>query len=133
MQAGSTLGIAIGTIACVAVGGIAYAVGNSAGQRSMLNQSSTELNGIQVSLAFNRLLDERRWGELLDAGCTAQAIEALNAAQDESMDLLSDLLKRPLDASTLKYVSDRDPKLIEQLRVFKSKHGHEWSEEGCKR
>jgi len=116
----------------ILVAGAAFAVGNGWGQRAMLERLNIELNGVQTSLALNRLLDDRHWKELLEKGCIEQATKALDTAEDKDLELLSALFKKPLDSAAIKYVSDRDPKLIEQLKTFRSKYGQQWPEEECK-
>ena len=120
-------------IGCVVTAAIAFAIGDSVGQRTMLKGINVQLDSVQASLALNRLLDERHWKELLAKGCDAQAARALDVAEDKDMELLAGFLKGKLDADTIKYVSDRDPGLVEQLKTFHSKYGRSWSEGECKK
>ncbi|HEV2607458.1 MAG TPA: hypothetical protein VGT79_05705 [Xanthomonadaceae bacterium] len=117
---------------CIALAAVAFAIGESMGQRSMLAAVSVQMDGTQTELAFNRLLDERHWKSLLAKGCLAQATKAIDAAEDEDMGLLAEFFKGKLDAATIKYVTDRDPNLVEQLKTFKSQYSQGWSEEECK-
>lgn len=117
---------------CVVVAAIAFAIGESMGQRSMLKGMSVQLDSVQTTLAFNRLLDERHWKDLLAKGCTAQVAKALDVAEDKDMELLAEFFNGKLDASAIKYVTDRDSALAEQLKSYKSKYGRSWSEEECK-
>jgi hypothetical protein len=118
-------------VGCVVAAAIAFVVGDSVGQRTMLKGMRVQLDGTQASLAFNRLLDERHWKELLEKGCVAQAAKALDVAEDKDMELLAGFIRGKLDDAAIKYISDRDPGLIEQLKLFKSKYGSTWSEEAC--
>lgn len=103
------------------------------GQRSMLGAMSLQLTSVQADLAFNRLIDERHWKTLLANGCEAQATKAIDVSEDQDMELLAEFfLKGKVDAAAIKYVTDRDPTLIAQLKSFKSKYGQGWSEEECK-
>jgi len=119
-------------IACGAMVAIAFVVGESMGQRKMLSVMSVQLASVQTSLAFNRLANEREWTTLLARGCNAQAAKALDIAEDKDMELLAGLFNEKPDAAAIKYVSDRDPLLIGQLKAFKSKYGSRWSVDECR-
>jgi len=118
--------------ACVVLIAVAFAVGESMGQRKMLAAMNVQLDSAQASLAFNRLVDERAWKSLLSRGCITQATKALDIAEDKDMELLAGLFNGKVDAAAIKYVADRDPLLVGQLKTFKSKYGSSWSEDECK-
>jgi hypothetical protein len=82
-------------------------------------------------LAFNRLQDERRWKSLPRNGCLRQATKSIDVAQDKDAELLAHFLRGNLDKGIVKYINDRDPALIGELKTFKSKYGSSWSEENC--
>ena len=110
---------------------IAFAVGESLGQRSMISGMSVQLDGTQAMLAFNRIDDERQLQTLLSKGCVAQAQSQLDYYEGRDTKLLSEFFKGKLDPETIKYVSDRDPKLMASLNTFKSKYGTRWDEPDC--
>ena len=110
----------------------AFVVGASFGQRTMLSRATPELNGVQAMLAFNRIQDERHLQSLLSHGCTDQAADFIDYTKDKDMELLSGFMKGKIDSDTVKYVSDRDPRLIGELKNFKSKYGSSWMESPCK-
>lgn len=118
--------------ACVVLAAIAFVAGAYVGRRSMLGEMKVQLDSVQASLAFNRLVEERAWQSLLARGCVTQAQRSLDIAVDQEMGLLADLYKAGLDPSTIKYISDRDPLLEEQLKAFKSRYGSKWLEQECK-
>ena len=112
---------------------VVFLIGSSVGQRSMIKMMSVELNSVQGMLAFNRLLDERKQQLLLNRGCITQASYAVDIAQDKDMELLSEFFTRgQLDERSLKYIALRDPKLLSELKNFKSKYGNTWVEPECK-
>jgi putative effector of murein hydrolase len=111
---------------------IAFAIGESMGQRSMLAGINAQLDSVQASLIFNRLLDARKLKSLLAKGCIEQAAQAVDVAEDKDMELLAGFVNGKLDASTTKYISDRNPNLLDELKTFKSKYGRSWSETECK-
>jgi hypothetical protein len=121
--------LAVGVLVLIAC---AFAVGASFGQRTMLARATPELNGVQAMLAFNRIQDQRHLQSLLSQGCTDQAAAFIDYTKDKDMALLAGFLKGKIDADTLKYVSDRDPNLVEELKTFKSKYGTSWMEKACK-
>ncbi len=110
----------------------AFAVGVSFAQRTMLRRATAELNGVQAMLAFNRIQDERHIRELISKGCTEQATEFIDYTNDQNMGVLSDVVKKRIDADTLKYLSDREPGILGELKTFKSKYGTSWMEKPCK-
>jgi hypothetical protein len=98
----------------------------------MFRQGTTELNGVQAMLAFNRIQDERHLQELISRGCSDQAVEFISYTNDKNMELLAGLTKGHIDSGTLKYLSDRDPSILRDLKTFKSKYGGSWMEKPCK-
>jgi len=110
---------------------VAFAVGLSLGQRSMLAASDKELRNVQAMLVFNRILDERRLQALMSRGCVSQAADEISFNLDKDMELLSHYIGEGLDAQTQKYISDRDSTLLKELQTFKSKYGDAWAEKAC--
>src|SRR5579872_3245663 len=93
-------------LGCVLVAVISFLIGSSLGQRAMLGRLNQQLDSVQASLAFNRLLDERHWGDLLSKGCVAQVEKAVDVAADKDMELLAGFIDGKVDAATIKYISD---------------------------
>ncbi len=90
-----------------------------------------ELNKNQAMLAFNHM---GRYGELesdLAKGCYSEALEKAKISKDQELSLLASFLKDHPSTWLSKYVSDRDPALIEQLKTFKSSYGSSWKEPQC--
>ena len=108
-----------------------FAAGECTGQRSMLRRASVELDGTQAMLAFNRIHDELRLSSLLSRGCIAAAARALDISQDQNKVVLADFLNGTLSPSDRKYMSDRDPNMVRDLKAFKSKYGRTWTEPAC--
>lgn len=109
-----------------------FAVGARHGQQAMFRRATAELNGVQAMLAFNRIQDERHVRQLISQGCTDQAAEFVDYTNDQNMELLSGFVKRKIDSDTLKYLADRDPGILEELKTFKSRYGSSWMEKPCK-
>jgi hypothetical protein len=97
-----------------------------------VRQAATEIDSIQVSLAFNRLLEDRKLASLLSRGCVAAAIKETDIAMDQDTKLLASLFKGKLSPWVIKYIEDRDPSLLKTLDTFQSKYGNSWPEPTCK-
>jgi hypothetical protein len=110
----------------------AFLIGEKLGQRAMLRRATVELNGVQAMLAFNRVQDERHVQELMSQGCTAQAEEFIGYTNDKNMELLSGFVQGRIDSGTLKYIADRDSRILVELKTFKSRYGNAWMEKPCK-
>ena len=122
----------IGAIGCVLAIVISFAIGDSLGQRSMLAVARVDLNSVQAMLAFNRLQDERELQLMLSKGCVAQVQSLLSYDEDQDMQLLAGFVKGKLNPEDVKYIADRDPKLLSSLSTFKSKYGSRWEIPECK-
>lgn len=126
------LRLVIAILACGLMVAAAFAIGDSIGQRSMLSATSMQLDNIQTTLAFNRLIDERQLKSLMARGCIEQAAKAIDVAEDKDMELLAGFVNGKISPWAIKYISDRDPTLVNELKTFKSKYGRSWSEMECK-
>jgi hypothetical protein len=122
----------LGAALIVVVAALAFAIGDSYGQRTMLKAMSPQFDGVQAMLAYNRLDDDRKLGVLLSKGCVSQAQGFLDFDEDQQTRLLSEFFRGQVDQGTIKYVTDRDPKLVASLPAFKSKYGSRWEEPDCK-
>jgi len=111
--------------------GIAFVVGESLGQKSMLRAANKELSGVQAMLAFNEILSQRHVGSLIARGCESQAAAFLAYMQDQDTQLLAGYLRDGLDDQTLKYISDRDASFLNDLTNFHSRYGTAWVEKTC--
>lgn len=90
-----------------------------------------ELNQNQAMLAFNHMGRYRELESDLAKGCYSEALEKAKISKDQELSLLASFLKDHPSTWLSKYVSDRDPALIEQLKTFKSSYGSSWKEPQC--
>jgi hypothetical protein len=111
---------------------IAFGIGDSVGQRTMLAVASTQVNDVQAILAFNRIRDEREVQSLLERGCVTQAKEYLDFYRAEELETLAGFFRGSLSDSTKEYVSLRDPDLLKDLATYRSKYGRTWAAPDCK-
>ena len=95
------------------------------------HQFAEELDATQGMLWFNNLLQFRKIESNLAKGCSAAALEATKIAIDKEMELLSEFHKDHGASWLNKYISDRDPNLLDQLGSFQSKYGTVWEEPKC--
>jgi hypothetical protein len=72
-------------LVCGIVVAVAFVIGESLGQRSMLRQLGTQLKDAQAMLLMNRVVEERELKSLLARGCAADAMIAI--ANTENADL----------------------------------------------
>ena len=82
-------------------------------------------------LSFNHLQRFREIEEDLSKNCTTEAIEKTRIAIDKELQLLSEFEKENTETWVNKYIADRDPDLLDQLKTFKSKYGKSWTELKC--
>lgn len=110
-------------------------VAGLAANLAMKNQRAAfgvALNDTQAMLWFNHLQQFRDIEADLANECTVEAHEKLRIAIDGEMSLLSSFHKENANSALNKYISDRDPKLLSQLKSFKSKYGSSWTVPQCK-
>src|ERR1035437_289522 len=102
------------------------------GRNTQYSNSEQMLEGAQAILSFNHAQRYREIEDDLSKGCLAEALEKARISKDQELVLLSSFIKEHPNTE-FKYASDRDPKLIEQMKTFKSKYGSSWSEPKCPR
>jgi hypothetical protein len=110
----------------VGTGLLGFAIGTSVGERTMLSVSNVQLEGVQAMLNFNHLDEERRLQSLLAKGCVDASSKEVDIQINLDKEVIADLLRRATDSDAIKYISDRDPKLIDELKSFKNKYGKSW-------
>ena len=120
-------------VAFLLVAGAFFLMGLHKGEWQELATSSSELDGTQAMLAYNRIDDERRLQFLLEKGCVAAAQKQIDIDQNNDTDLLVGFFKeKNLPNWTKRYIGDRDPKLLASLSTFKSKYGMRWEQPDCR-
>jgi hypothetical protein len=106
-------------------------LGISIGTKINRHETAIAIDDIQASLAFNRLLEERKLASLLSRGCVAAAAKEVDIVMDQDTKLLASLYKGKLSPSAIKYIENRDPNLLKTLDTFKSRYGEIWKEPEC--
>jgi hypothetical protein len=110
---------------------IALGAGWTLGRHSVRVAVPQDLRSIQAMLAFNRIDEERRLARLIERGCISQAKEEIDFSNDKDLELLSHYAQEGITAHAEKYISDRDPRLLGELRSYKSKYGNVRAEKAC--
>lgn len=111
----------------------AFAAGGHLARRHMTAGLEEALYETQAMLWFNHLGDYRKIESDLLKGCQAEALEKTRIAIDMEMRLLSEFHAKYPRSRLNEYISDRDPKLLEQLETFKSKYGNSWTVPKCEK
>ena len=101
------------------------------GARSRTPYIGAQLASVQAALGFNHLLRYREIEADLSKGCSSEALEKTRISIDQEMHLLASFYAEDNDTGLNKYISDRDPLLLDQLKNFKSKYGASWKEPQC--
>lgn len=101
------------------------------GSRNQQKQLAIQLDTAQAMLSFNHLMRFREIEADLTKDCTREALERTRIAIDRELVLLSSLEKKNGNTWVRKYISDRDPKLLTQLKNFESRYGNSWKEPEC--
>jgi hypothetical protein len=110
----------------------ATAFGFVVGSRNTRSYAASELDATQASLSFNHLQRYKELESDLQNGCTKEALFKADVSVDQELALLANFFSRNQPPWVVKYVSARDPTLINHLKTFKSKYGARWSEPECK-
>ena len=110
---------------------IALGAGWVLGRYSMHIGVAEDFRSVQAMLAYNRIDEERRLARLIAKGCISQAAEEIDFSNDKDMEMLSHYLQKRITAQAQKYISDRDPELLGQLRSSKNKYGNVRAEKAC--
>ena len=117
----------------IAVVFIGTAVGSfTLGAKSQRAKFAKQLDAVQAMQWFNHLLWFREIESNLQQYCNAAALEKTRIFIDQEMRLLSSFYKDNQNTYITKYISDRDPALLDQLDKFTSRYGSSWQEPKCR-
>lgn len=101
------------------------------GRRMAAATLSVQMNGTQAMLAFNRISSERRLHYLLSNGCADIALVQVKVYEDQDKQLLAEFLQGALPDWTIRYISQGDPNLINELRGIK--RTNTWTVPDCRK
>jgi hypothetical protein len=121
------------TIACVAVAiaALSFVVGESHGQRSIVRSLRIQIDDAQAMLLVDRIVEERRIKSLLARGCANKAIGEITNNENADLRTLSKFVDGSLDKPTIEYITNRNPRLLEELKALDGKYVNTWSAVDC--
>jgi hypothetical protein len=85
------------------------------GQRLMFGRFGVQLRGIQATLLFDRIVQEREIKALLARGCISEAIGKISNNELEDRETLSHFVHEKLDRDTIAYINKRDSNILSEL------------------
>lgn len=101
------------------------------GASARISHINRQIATTQAMQNFNVLQRYRELEKDLSQGCNSEALEKIKMSKAQELSLLTSFFNEYKDTWVNKYVSDRDPNLIEQLKVYKSPYGNSWVEPKC--
>jgi hypothetical protein len=108
-----------------------FGVGIVLGQRLVFRSFSVQLRGVQATLLFDRIVQERGIRSLLARGCVPEAIGELSNNELADRKTLADFVHAKLDAGTLAYIDKRDPRILNELESPAGSFTNTWP--GCQK
>jgi hypothetical protein len=90
-----------------------------------------ELDKMQSMLAFNHMQTYRELETDLANGCYEEALLKAKISKERELSLIKSFNDRQPDPSFSKYISDREPALLDQLKSFKSTYEERWPWPKC--
>jgi hypothetical protein len=94
---------------------VLFAGGVILGQRLMFRAFSVQLRGVQATLLFDRIVQEREIKALLARGCVNVAEGEISNNELADRKTLSDFVREKLDRDTIAYINKRDSKILSEL------------------
>jgi hypothetical protein len=108
-----------------------FGVGVIVGQRLMSRALSTQLRGVQATLLFDRIVQEREIKSLLARGCIPEAIGEVSNNELADRKTLADFVRRKPDRDTLAYINTRDANILNELESPPGSFANTWP--GCQK
>ena len=90
-----------------------------------------KLDEVQAEFALNHMERYSALESDLSKGCYKEAQEKAKISKTQELSLIAGFLKNHPDSSISELINNRDPKLLEQLKSFKSPYGDSWNEPKC--
>jgi hypothetical protein len=101
------------------------------GQRLMFRAFAVQLRGVQATLLFDRIVQEREVKALLARGCVTQAVGEISNNELADRKTLSDFVREKLDRDTIAYINKRDSKILSELDSPTGSFTNTWP--GCEK
>ena len=91
-----------------------FGVGVIVGQRLMFRAFSSQLRGVQATLLFDRIVQEREIKSLLARGCVTQATGEISNNELADRKTLAGFVHEKLDQDTIAYINKRDANILNE-------------------
>jgi hypothetical protein len=103
------------TVATVLLAIVLFGGGVILGQRLMFRAFTVQLRGVQATLLFDRIAQEREIKTLLARGCVNVAIGEISNNELADRKTLSAFVHEKLDRDTIAYINKRDSNFLSEL------------------
>jgi hypothetical protein len=103
------------TAATLSVAIVLFVGGVVLGQRQMFRAFAVQLRGVQATLLFDRIVQERQVEALLARDCVNAAIGEISNNELRDRKTLAAFVNEKLDRDTLAYITKRDPNILKEL------------------
>jgi hypothetical protein len=104
-------------------------IGVILGQRRSFGAFSLQLHGIQATLLFDRIVQERELKSLLARGCLTEAIGEISNNELADRKTLTEFVREKLDRDTIAYINRRDSNILNELDSPAGQFANTWP--GC--
>jgi hypothetical protein len=108
---------------------VLFGIGVILGQRRSFGAFSLQLRGIQATLLFDRIVQERELKSLLARGCLTEAIGEISNNELADRKTLSEFVREKLDRDTIAYINRRDSNILNELDSPAGQFANTWP--GC--
>jgi hypothetical protein len=108
---------------------VLFGIGVILGQRRSIGAFSLQLHGIQATLLFDRIVQERELKSLLARGCLTEAIGEISNNELADRKTLSEFVREKLDRDTIAYINRRDSNILNELDSPAGQFANTWP--GC--
>ena len=119
------------TVATLSVAIVLFVGGVVLGQRLMFRTFAGQLRGVQATLLFDRIVQERQIKTLLARGCVNVAIGEISNNELTDRKTLSGFVHDKLDQDTLAYINKRDSNILNELDSPAGSFTNTWP--GCEK
>jgi hypothetical protein len=119
------------TVATVLLASVLFGVGVILGQRLMFRAFAIQLRGVQATMLFDRIVQEREIKTLLARGCVNVAIGEISNNELADRKTLSAFVNEKLDRDTIAYINKRDSNILSELDSPTGSFTNTWP--GCEK
>jgi hypothetical protein len=105
------------TLAAVIVAALSFGIGESLGQRAMLQSLKVQLDGVQAMLLVDRIVEERKVKSLLAHGCATEAMTRVDHQENSDLKLLAEFVSENLDRPAITYITNQAPNILNELKT----------------